>query len=57
MPILRNEMRSLSHRLGHEQMIEGIAVMKRKSSESGKMHIGDVQPIEALIRQDRKNLV
>ncbi len=50
-------MRSLRHRLGHEQMIEGIAVMKRKSSESDKMRIRDVQPIEPLIRQDRKNLV
>ncbi|SEI14755.1 hypothetical protein SAMN05216228_102835 [Rhizobium tibeticum] len=57
MLILRNEMRSLRHRLGHEQMIEGIAVMKRKSSKSNKMSIRNVQPIETLLRQDRKNLV
>ena len=33
-PILRNEMRSLRHGLSHEEMIEGITVMKRKSSKS-----------------------
>lgn len=50
-------MRSLHHGLCHEQMIEGITVMKRKSSKSDKMRIRDIQPIESLIRQDRKNLV
>jgi hypothetical protein len=49
-------MRSLRHGLRHEQMIEGIAVMKRKSSKSDKMRIRDIQPIEPLPRQDRKDL-
>jgi len=49
-------MRSLRHGLRHEEMIEGITVMKRKSSESDEMRICDIQPIESLIRQDRKNL-
>jgi hypothetical protein len=49
-------MRSLRHRLRHEEMIEGITMMKRKSSKSDKMRIRDIQPIESLIRQDRKNL-
>ncbi len=49
-------MRSLRYGLGHEEMIEGITVMKRKSSKSDKMRIRDIQPIESLIRQDRKNL-
>jgi len=38
-------------------MIKGITVMKRKSSKSDEMRIRDIQPIESLIRQDRKNLV
>jgi hypothetical protein len=38
-------------------MIKGITVMKRKSSQSDKMRIRDIQPIETLIWQDRKNLV
>jgi|GEM_PF-2901447 len=50
-------MRSLSHGLRHKEMIEGITVMKRKSSKSDKMRIRDIQPIESLVRQDRKNLV
>ncbi|NRQ18314.1 hypothetical protein BHMPCIPO_05577 [Ensifer sesbaniae] len=49
-------MRSLRHSLRHEKMIEGITVMKRKSPKSDKMRICDIQPIEALTRQDRKNL-
>lgn len=46
----------LGHGLGHEEMIKGIAVMKRESSKSDKMCVCDIQPIETLIRQDRKNL-
>ena len=57
MLILRNEMRFFRHGLRHEKMIEGIAVMKRKSRKSDKMRICDVQPIKTLRRQDRKNLV
>src|SRR6266576_1788048 len=49
-------MRSLRHGLRHEEMVEGIAVMKRKSSKSDKMRICDIQPVESLIRQDRNNL-
>jgi len=49
-------MRSLRHGLRHEEMIKGITVMKRKSSKSDKMRIRDIQPIESLIRQDRKHL-
>ncbi|MEY9164536.1 hypothetical protein ABIE78_002655 [Sinorhizobium fredii] len=49
-------MRSLRHGLRHEKMIEGIAVMKRKSRKSDKMRICDIQPVESLTRQDRKNL-
>lgn len=37
--LLRNEMHSLRHGLRHEEMIEGITVMKRKSSKSDKMRI------------------
>lgn len=37
-------------------MIAGIAVMKRESSKSDKMRVFDIQPIETLTRQDRKNL-
>ena len=50
-------MRSLRHGLRYEEMIKGITVMKRKSSKSDEMRICDIQPIEPLIRQDRKNLV
>lgn len=54
--ILGNEMRSLRHGLRREKMIEGIAVMKRKSRTSDKMRICNIQPIESLTRQNRKNL-
>ncbi|MDH6297784.1 hypothetical protein M2315_004274 [Agrobacterium fabrum] len=47
---------ALRHGLRHKEMIEGITVMKRKSCESDKMRVRDIQPIETLIRQDRKNL-
>lgn len=40
--ILGNEMRSLRHGLRHEKMIEGIAVMKRKSRTSDKMRICNI---------------
>lgn len=43
-------MRLLCHDLGHEEMIERIAV------KSNKMCDCDIQPIETLIRQNRKNL-
>ncbi|MET3616031.1 hypothetical protein ABID16_004380 [Rhizobium aquaticum] len=49
-------MRTLRHGLRHEEMVKGITVMKRKSSKSDKMRIRDIQPIESLIRRDRKNL-
>lgn len=54
--ILGNEMRSVRHGLCHEKMIEGIAVMKRKSRKSDKMRICNIQPVESPARQDRKNL-
>ncbi|AAM54892.2 hypothetical protein EV130_11357 [Rhizobium azibense] len=54
--IVRNQIRSLRHGLRHEQMIERIAVMKWKSSESDKMRVRDIQPVETLIRQNRNNL-
>jgi hypothetical protein len=49
-------MRSLRHGLRHEEMIERIATIKRKSNKSGKMRFRDIQPIESLLRQDHKNL-
>lgn len=38
-PILRNEMCALHHGLCHEEMIERITVMKRKSGKGDKMRI------------------
>lgn len=53
---MRNETRLLCRGLGHEEMIEGIAVMKRESSKSNKMRVFDIQPVETLMRQNRKDL-
>lgn len=53
--ILENEMRSLRHGLRQEKMIEGIAVMKRKSRKSDTLRICNIQPVESPARQDRKN--
>lgn len=35
--------------LRHEKMIEGVAMMKRKSGESDRMDICDIQPVESLM--------
>ncbi len=48
-------MRTLGERLRHEEMIERIAMVNRKSGQRNQMGIGNVLALKAVVREDAKN--
>lgn len=48
---------SFRDRLRHQQMIEWVTMVKRKLSKCNQTRVGNIEPIEPLIRQDCKDLV